>query len=109
MPSPRPDTESIFYQAMQQQSPADRAAYLVKACGDDEKLRAEIARLLQAYDAAGGFLAETQSSDQPTHSSTGSMSTGLTSAALLEGPGALVGRYKLLQKIGEGGFGSVFL
>ena len=65
------------------------------ACGDDTGLRAEVERLLQAHDQAGDFLG--QSVIPPLEEPIG------------EGPGSVIGRYKLLEQIGEGGFGLVFM
>src|SRR6185369_3968813 len=48
--------------------------------------------LLRAHDAAGGFLQSTVAVEPPH-----------------EGPGTIIGRYKLLQQIGEGGFGVVYM
>jgi len=70
-----------------------REEYLKRHCGSDMRLRATVDRLLKAHDEAGPFLA------QPTHEpSTEDLPTGQK-----------IGRYKLLQKIGEGGFGTVYM
>src|SRR5437899_1161848 len=84
--------ELIFDAALQKGSVGERAAYLEGACGRDVDLRGKVETLLKAHAAAGGFLQAT-----------------LTSAAPHEGPGTIIGRYKLLQPIGEGGFGVVYM
>ena len=73
-----------------------RSAYLNEACGDDSALRARVEALLRAHQAADGFL-------NPPSVET------LAAAGVTEKAGAVIGRYKLLQLIGEGGFGSVFM
>jgi serine/threonine protein kinase len=84
--------ESIFNAALLRGSPEQRNAYLDGACGDDAALRASVEKLLRADESAAGFL---QTTSPPEHS--------------VEGPGSVIGRYKLLQQIGEGGFGVVYM
>lgn len=72
-----------------------RDAFLDSACGSESELRAEVAQLLSDLDAAGDFLAD------PT------VSLGALPAPRLTG--GLVGPYTLLERIGEGGFGEVWL
>ncbi|MCA9284454.1 MAG: serine/threonine protein kinase [Phycisphaerales bacterium] len=81
----------------------DRGAALAAACAGDKTLRAEVDALLQAEARAGGFLAD------PTGDVTGAHDGVATMAAAThEKVGEQVGRYKLLEQIGEGGFGSVW-
>src|SRR5262245_18110450 len=91
--------QEIFEQAVGHQGPA-REAYLRDACGTDEALRAEVAALLRIHDRAPRFLAS------PTAGSTGAATIVATPS---EREGQLIGRYKLLQPIGEGGFGIVWM
>ncbi len=74
---------------------------LERECGGDEELRAEVESLLRSLAEAGRFLGA------PTQRGGGSAPTIFE--PLREGPGTVIGRYKLLQQIGEGGFGVVFL
>src|SRR5262249_8916299 len=99
MSAAAPDLKTLFSKAIELADPAERARYVEQACGDNAALRAEVESLLRALDKAGSFLeapAATpgQTVDQP---------------ALREGPGAVIGPYKLLQPIGEGGMGVVFM
>ncbi|MBX3318133.1 MAG: protein kinase [Phycisphaeraceae bacterium] len=79
--------------------PTERAAALGRLCGNNPALRAEVEALLGSHDAAGvgGFMTS------PTAATT------IRNATITEAPGSRVGPYKLLQVIGEGGFGTVFL
>src|SRR6266568_1027607 len=89
----------IFLKALEKSAPAERAAYLDGACGDDAALRAEVERLLQ-HHTADNFL-ESPALDGGR--------TIRVEAISSEGPGTVIGRYKLLQKIGEGGCGVVYM
>jgi WD40 repeat protein/serine/threonine protein kinase len=91
--------EALFAAALEKPTPAERAAYLDGACGSDHALRARIEALLAAHAASGGVL------DAPPDALT---STG-GYLPLTEGPGTVIGRYKLLQQIGEGGMGVVYM
>ena len=95
-----PEMLSIFAGAIERRSPEERAAFLDAACGADAGLRLRIEALLQAHEEAGGFLRDRTEAGEP-------VATVDTPAG--EGPGSLIGPYKLLEPIGEGGFGVVFL
>jgi serine/threonine protein kinase/Tfp pilus assembly protein PilF len=87
--------------------PADRHAILSRECGADHALSERVRAMIAAAEGAE-FLADPtiealhEPAGAPTVHSGGS-------AALREGPGTRIGPYKLLQLIGEGGFGSVFM
>ncbi len=98
MPEPGSREREIFNAALELPAGAERAAYLARACGDDAGLRASIEALLRAADGAGRFLPD---EGRPT----GAAARPPTG----EGPGARIGRYHLLEQIGEGGFGVVYL
>jgi serine/threonine protein kinase len=93
-----PDQERIFNAAAELTDPNERAAFLDAACGDNPQLRAEIEDLLQHDHEAGSFLNAAASP---------AMTQAFPPSA--EGPGTLIGPYKLLQQIGEGGFGVVYM
>ena len=96
-PTP-PDRKSIFGRALEIESAAGRAAYLDEACGADAGLRAEVEGLLAALDQVGAFMGRPAAA---------AFTVGYE--PLAEGPGTRIGPYKLLQQIGEGGFGIVFM
>jgi WD40 repeat protein/serine/threonine protein kinase len=91
--------EALFAAALEKPTRAERAAYLDGACGDDLALRARLEALLAAHDASGGVL----DAPPPVLSPTTAYSP------LTEGPGTVIGPYKLLQQIGEGGMGVVYM
>ncbi len=95
---PQLDEQEIFHAARRIEAPEARRAYLESACGDEDGLRARVEALLRVHEQEQSFLGTPI--DGPH-----------VAAALLagEGPGAAVGPYKLLEQIGEGGFGAVFL
>src|SRR5438067_12614638 len=99
LPEPVMNEREIFVAALEKTTPAERAAYLDAVCRDDADLRRRVEKLLAAHEAAGGIL------DRPA------VSDDATGAYLpiSEGPGTVIGPYKLLQQIGEGGFGVVFM
>src|SRR5262249_49811116 len=71
-----------------------------RACGEDQALRQRVERLLQVQPKVEGFL------ERP-FSSPGQLPT--TDEPITERPGTVIGPYKLLEQIGEGGFGVVFM
>ncbi len=79
--------------------PEQRAAYLDRACGPDAELRREIESLLRAHDASGDFLRQNGPAPEAT----------AAYEPITERPGTMVGPYKLMEQIGEGGFGLVFV
>src|SRR5581483_6452004 len=94
--------EAIFQAALQFSSPEQRVAYLQGACGDDVQLRERIGALLKSHEEAGDFL-------EGAPSATGVKKTIVLSLPLTEKEGDRIGRYKLLQQIGEGGCGVVYM
>ena len=92
--------EAIFLAAAEIAEPQERAAFLDRECGDDLALRARVEALLASHDDAGDFLQTAVSSPEME-----------AEFARLkpEESGERIGHYKLLQKIGEGGFGVVWM
>ena len=97
MPEPPNREKEIFSEALEVDSSQARLDYLESACGPDEALRQRVEALLEAHASAEGFI--------PIRETT--LAPGLV--RLTEQPGTIIDRYTLLKKIGEGGFGSVYL
>jgi len=93
------DEQSIFALALDKARSGERAAFLDEACAGDAKLRAQVEALLHAHENPDDFLEGPGVNLQPT----------LDSLTLSERPGTVIGPYKLLQQIGEGGMGMVFM
>ena len=100
---PLESEETIFSTALHR-TPAERASYLDEACADQPALRKRIEKLLQARHQLGEFM-ENPADIRPLGDSEIPRVTDLPEAE----PGTQIGRYKLLQKIGEGGCGVVFM
>src|SRR5262245_53805419 len=86
---------------------------LAGLCGDDQALLKEVESLLNAHERAGAFLRSPTGPARFISDSRGTTETDEHPTTVnelpREGPGTRIGPYKLLQCIGEGGFGSVFL
>src|SRR5437899_12288192 len=95
----------IFIAALQKEDPIQRRAYLDEACAGQPELRQQVENLLRLHEGAGSFL------EKPAAESaaTGAFQDGAKQASSGEAPGAIIGPYKLLEQIGEGGMGTVFM
>src|SRR5215207_1848963 len=85
----------IFNEAKGHSTERERQRFLAEACADNAELREQVLSLLEAHEGAANFLQPT-----PLLSAT---------ALITEKVGDRIGRYKLLQKIGEGGCGVVYM
>jgi serine/threonine protein kinase/Tfp pilus assembly protein PilF len=100
-----PRANDLFLRAAEIESPEERRAFLDRECGD-AALRREVEALLAASAKAVGFLSEPAVGD-PLR---GYPANGTAAfEPMPEAPGTVVGPYKLLQQIGEGGFGVVYM
>ena len=97
--NPKQAEETLFAAALALAA-EERATFLDQACFGDSDLRRRIEILLNAHGAAA-FLEEPAAAI--------SSNTIRISSALIEKPGDHIGRYKLLQQIGEGGCGVVYM
>src|SRR5262245_12001686 len=101
----------LFIAALQISDPVQRSDWLGRECGDDAALRQRIEVLLQALDKAGSLL------DNPVvvpPANVGETGPGVSASNAgaepsAEQPGTVIGPYKLLEQIGEGGMGTVWM
>jgi serine/threonine protein kinase len=113
--------EAIFFAALEKGTPEERAAYLDAACGNDSNLRRRVERLLAAHPQVGSFLEQPVQAERGPHEAatispvekrrTGA---GLPETTSYHGPSegigsVICGRYKLLETLGQGGMGAVFM
>jgi eukaryotic-like serine/threonine-protein kinase len=105
---------SIAEAALDKTGGAQRAAYLDSACATDAELRRRVEELLQEHQSAGGVLGPATDSAGDTTDDPGAARAVPTldqppPGSPAERPGSWIGPYKLLQEIGEGGMGAVFM
>jgi serine/threonine protein kinase/TolA-binding protein len=93
-------SESEIFQAAVKLPTGQRAAYLEQTCGDNQALRQAVEALLQAQDKEEIIVVQADE---------GAVVVEEDHASITEGPGAVIGPYKLLQQIGEGDLGVVFM
>jgi serine/threonine protein kinase/tetratricopeptide (TPR) repeat protein len=91
-------SERDIFEAALEQPPENRTAFLDSACGNDAGLRQRLDALLRKHDQAGSFL------EKPAAPPFATIDEPIT-----ERPGMVIGPYKLMEQIGEGGMGLVFV
>src|SRR5262249_52265930 len=94
-----PDREETIFDALLALAPAERVAYLDAACAGDADLKHRVQELLAAHEEGSRFMAEPAA---PPAEKT-------VLIPLHEKPGDRIGRYKILEQIGEGGCGVVYV
>src|SRR5262245_19287502 len=96
MKPPSRSLKELFLAALEIAAP-DRAVWLQRECADPDQ-RERLDRMLAAHDAPNSLLDATEAAPVST-----------VDQPIAESPGTMVGPYKLLEQIGEGGFGVVFM
>ncbi|HKB41249.1 MAG TPA: tetratricopeptide repeat protein, partial [Gemmataceae bacterium] len=97
MSQPKVDAKAIFLAALECEGPETLTRFLDEACGDDAALRGRVEELLQANRDAGGFLGRAENQTWTHDRRAGEVS------------GTVIGSYKLVERIGEGGMGDVWM
>ena len=92
------DEAAIFAAALECTTAEARRAYVKQACAGDAKLEALVEGLLRAHDNPDSFL-----------QAPGASLVATIDDPVRERPGSVIGPYKLLEQIGEGGMGLVFV
>src|SRR5713226_5212525 len=88
---------SLFLAALER-APDQWSAFLDESCGDNVELRARVEQLLHAHQAMGSI-----------HGGGADAAAASINEPITERPATCIGPYKLLEQIGEGGFGVVFM
>jgi hypothetical protein len=116
MHATRHGEEELFGTAREIADPEDRRTYLDRACDGDKALRSRIEELLSAESEAEQFFADGSlamslpgSAAPPSWSSSTASEAAPSTLLEEESVGTRIGRYKLVQKIGEGGCGVVYM
>src|SRR5262245_3343102 len=91
------DAKVIFLEALDCKGADELMRFLEQACGSDAGLRMRVEELMRAHRDAGAFLGGAEKQEVTCD------------RAIAERPGTVIGPYKLLEQIGEGGFGVVFM
>jgi serine/threonine protein kinase/tetratricopeptide (TPR) repeat protein len=98
MPEHKLQVDEVFDEALRRAAGPDRDYYLDEACGSNLELRRRVERLLRAVAEAGSFLEAPAQDPSPT-----------VDQPLVESPGTVIGPYKLIEQISEGGMGTVWM
>jgi tetratricopeptide (TPR) repeat protein/serine/threonine protein kinase len=98
-----PSIETILAEAVEIATPAERQAFVEQACGGDTALVRRVEQLIANHFQAGSFL------ERAAVAADRSAAAGWETAGSADGPGTVIGPYKLLEQIGEGGMGLVYV
>ena len=109
MPADLQKARALFLHAVGKLPPEQWEGYVAEACGGDAELGQQVKRLLKVHREAGSFLDRPAAAIGATGAFTPEPGAEGPAAALQEHPGSVIGPYKLLQQIGEGGMGIVWM
>jgi serine/threonine protein kinase len=105
-----PHEKAVFCEALEITDPEQRRQFLDQACGADKALRAQVERLLALSQSAGDFFKDCAPALEPAAADADQVLSAAESALEPEIPETkCIGPYKLLQKLGEGGYGVVYM
>src|SRR5262245_28941304 len=105
----RMQEQTIFTEALDLDDPAERAAFLYRACGADLALRGRVEKLLERHRQADSLLDRPPLAPPLTGEYAPDPAGQPATLVPVEEPGTVIGPYKLLQQIGEGGMGTVYM
>ncbi|MHC4520935.1 MAG: protein kinase domain-containing protein, partial [Planctomycetota bacterium] len=94
-----PEIKEIFCEALEKATREERISYLDDVCRDRRDVRSQVEELLRLHEDVGDFLESPILDADLT----------LDISPLAEGAGTVIGRYKLLERIGEGGMAVVYM
>src|SRR5208283_4980980 len=105
-----PREKAVFVEALEIADPEQRRQFLEKACGADQALREEVEKLLAFSQSAGDFFQGCAPALEPEAADAAQVLSAAELALEPEIPETkCIGPYKLLQKLGEGGYGVVYM
>ncbi len=108
MTTPSRSLKELFLAALEV-APAERAAWLERECADDAGLRQHLGLMLAAHDAPQSLLDRPGAAGPLGGARPSGDGAPTIDQPMSEVPGTVIGPYKLLQQIGEGGMGTVFM
>ena len=105
-----PREKAVFCEALEIADPAQRRLFLDQACGADKALREQVEKLLALSQGAGDFFKDCAPALEPEAADAAQVLSDAEPALEPDLPeGKSIGPYKLLQKLGEGGYGIVYM
>jgi serine/threonine protein kinase len=105
-----PREKAVFVEALEIADPEQRSQFLDQACGADQALRQQVEKLLALSQSAGSFFQDCAPALEPAAADVAQVLSAAESALEPEIPETkCIGPYKLLQKLGEGGYGVVYM